>query len=286
MTKQNDLGYASVAAVAALAVLGAIAYLLSTSDRAALAAYEAQTRRGQMESAAQAGLDMAVRGLSASDSAQRWPIDGSSQRLEFQSMELRIRVQDEHGKVSLADLTEPSAARLFKGVGLSEGPATDLAQSLLDWIDPDQTPRPQGGEAEAYASMGIKPRDAPPRTLNELIRVRGMDRQTLLKIEPLVTARYDASGNFDRSTASPIALAAMDAAGDQSALAIQDRITRSLGRSNIESGPGAKLIGRRLTIDVAVFGPANAAFERACLVELTGRTDQPYVIRSCEEIVS
>lgn len=281
--RRADRGYASVAAVAALAVLGAVAYLISTSDRAAITALETQARRAKLEAAADAGLDFAVRGLSASSPEQRWSVQGAERRVQFQGFDLRISIQDEHGKISLSDLTEPSAVRLFEDLGRSEDAATDVAESLLDWVDADHDPRPHGAEDAAYAGLGLKPRNQAPLTLDELIRVRGMDRQLLARLEPLVTAQYDATGGFDGTTASAEVQAVMAAAGDQSPQAIQARVNRLTGQPTVQPGPSASLIGRRLTVDVHVRDAEGAAFERLCLIELTGASDRPYVVRSCSE---
>ena len=144
--RRDDRGYASVAAVAALAVLGAVAWLISTSDRTAIQGLEAETSRAQMEAAAAAGLDIAVRGLAAGNPQQRWSIQGAVQRVQFQRFDLQIAVQDERGKISLDDLSEPEAVRLFESLNLPEAQATGLAESLLDWVDADHDPRPDGGE--------------------------------------------------------------------------------------------------------------------------------------------
>jgi hypothetical protein len=52
----------------------------------------------------------------------------------------------------------------------------ELAEAILDWIDKDDTPRPGGAEADYYRALAhpYSPRNAPPRTLGELLLVRGV----------------------------------------------------------------------------------------------------------------
>ena len=52
----------------------------------------------------------------------------------------------------------------------------EVADAILDWIDPDNDPRPAGAEADYYLSLRnpYSPRNAPPRTIGELLLIRGV----------------------------------------------------------------------------------------------------------------
>jgi hypothetical protein len=56
-----------------------------------------------------------------------------------------------------------------------------IADSLLDWIDADKTPRSSGAELDYYAQTGVayRPRNALPVTLEELLLVRDVTRSLL-----------------------------------------------------------------------------------------------------------
>ncbi len=56
-----------------------------------------------------------------------------------------------------------------------------IADSILDWIDADKTPRGSGAELEYYERIGVayRPRNAVPATLEELLLVRDMTRKLL-----------------------------------------------------------------------------------------------------------
>ncbi len=56
------------------------------------------------------------------------------------------------------------------------------ADSILDWIDPDDQARDQGAESEYYAGLSppLRPRNGVPPNLEELLLVKGVTRTRLL----------------------------------------------------------------------------------------------------------
>ena len=68
-----------------------------------------------------------------------------------------------------------------------------VADAILDWIDPDDAPRPFGAEADYYQGLAVPyaPRNGVPQCLEELLLVRGVTRDLL----------FGADANFNhRST--------------------------------------------------------------------------------------
>lgn len=59
-----------------------------------------------------------------------------------------------------------------------------LADSLLDWMDADDIPRPLGAESEYYQSLSlpVRPANAVPAALHELLAVRGMSSHLLFGV--------------------------------------------------------------------------------------------------------
>lgn len=57
----------------------------------------------------------------------------------------------------------------------------DIAEAILDWLDPDTTPRDFGAEAEFYATLPTpyEPKNGPLDSLEELLLVRGVTPQLL-----------------------------------------------------------------------------------------------------------
>ena len=92
--------------------------------------------------------------------------------------------ENESGRLNLALLLEfdaeiPGSAResLIRLTGITP----EAADSLLDWIDADDIPREFGAETEHYQrhSEPYRPRNGMPETIEELLFVQGIDRQSL-----------------------------------------------------------------------------------------------------------
>ena len=61
------------------------------------------------------------------------------------------------------------------------GMTVEVADSLLDWIDADDEPRESGAESEFYERLEppLKPANAVPTVVEELLLVRGVTRRLL-----------------------------------------------------------------------------------------------------------
>jgi len=127
--------------------------------------------------------------------------------------DLRVIIEEENGKLNLNYVAGPNgefnlqyaepAAMLFKGLKL---PADDLLDSLADWIDTNDLPKPGGGESAYYNSR--KPpcaaSNGPLLTLEELAMVRGFDNRTFSQVAPFVTVHASfAEGAFVNINTAP-----------------------------------------------------------------------------------
>ena len=65
------------------------------------------------------------------------------------------------------------------------GMTEDIADAILDWIDPDDEPRQFGAEADYYASLAspYAPKNGPLETVEELLLVRGVTPELLLGVD-------------------------------------------------------------------------------------------------------
>jgi general secretion pathway protein K len=97
--------------------------------------------------------------------------------------------------------------RLLRSLRLPDS----LAFAIADWIDVDDLPLdPRGAESEYYAGLATPYRAAnhPLVSVNELLRVKGIDRSVLAALRPYVTA-LPAATPINVNTASPEVLAAL-----------------------------------------------------------------------------
>ena len=125
-------------AAACFALLAA--QVVSTS-RSAVQSANAEVVRARLEAAADAGLAMALDGLSSDDPGARWDIDGRPRREGFEGADLTITVEDERGKVPIDLITPAQARSLFEHGGAGTAELDGLVEAFLDGRDPGRTVR-------------------------------------------------------------------------------------------------------------------------------------------------
>jgi len=100
-------------------------------------------------------------------------IDGRHYRLANGTV---VRLQDAAGLFNLRRATRLELLRLMRAFGVEDRLADRLADTLLDYVDPDDLNRLNGAEAREYAAAGrAPPRNARLLTPTELLRVLGWD---------------------------------------------------------------------------------------------------------------
>ncbi|MVZ96593.1 hypothetical protein EUU23_02595 [Sphingorhabdus sp. IMCC26285] len=279
---KSEQGYAMVAAVAGIAVFAMMALALVQSSQNEIVQVSAEVGQAKAAAAAEAGMAIALNGLLTKDRANRWSIDGRLRKAGFEDASLQIRIEDERGKVPINLLDDELAARLMEAIGLGfGGNARIAADSLVDWIDDDEEPRPDGAEADYYRPRGIRPRNGPLQSVDELTQIRGFNRKMVEQMKPFVTVNFG-SGGFDARYAHPRAIGVMLDGGVDSPAAINRQRELDGQRTAIELGDAIDLVGRPLMISVEAKRPDGTRSKRQMIVELTGSETRPYIIRAFE----
>ncbi|EPC00172.1 hypothetical protein L861_14680 [Litchfieldella anticariensis FP35 = DSM 16096] len=138
--------------------------------------------------AAEAGVEMAAANFLRGN-PQGWRPDGRLQELHFDDTAIEVRSYSDQGNVNINMASAELLEGLFMAVGVDHPLAARLADEVVDWRDPDQSPRPHGAEAEAYLAAGRHrlPPDRSFRSIADLRQVLSMSNAIFQKIEPLVT---------------------------------------------------------------------------------------------------
>jgi general secretion pathway protein K len=267
-----------IAAIVSVAAFGYVAFELLAQNRGVLAEVRGESERAKLEAACDAGLYEAMAWLNNDDPNLRWNIDGRPRVVNFGDVSLRITVEDERGKIPLNGIIEEEARQLFVDAGATPDQVNILSDSFEDWEDVDNTPRPNGAEAAAYAPMGYKPRNAGFRSVGELHMLRGMTDDLFARIAPAVTVFFGESGGFAENTSQPLALEVLgelppnapDVLARQRQLAGIDPVAVTLAKVN--------LTGRTLMVRVEA-KKGGAYMKRSAIVEMTGNGDQPFWLR-------
>lgn len=92
--------------------------------------------------------------------------------------------------------------RLFDKLGLDQ----DRLESLMDWLDQDDEPRPNGAERDFYQNLTppYAPTNGPLGTLLEIRLIKGFDHKTFKKLMPYLTVWSE--GHVNVNTADKIVL--------------------------------------------------------------------------------
>lgn len=139
--------------------------------------------------AAEAGLNLAVYGLSQSDPQQKWVADGRPYSFVFDGVQIEVSLTDDSGKIDINVADPVALTNLFTGAGVEQAKAEELADAIQDWRDPDDLIMLHGAESGDYRAAGLPygPRNAPFETLSEIQQVFGMNYEIYSKIEPAIT---------------------------------------------------------------------------------------------------
>jgi len=147
---------------------------------------------------------------------------------------LAARIEDEHGKFNLNNLTTQSDSpvelakiarlkRLFHLLRLDPR----LVEALVDWVDTDDLAGPNGAENAYYLAQSPPYRavNGPMQTLDELHLIKGFTDEVVQTITPYVTV-YTLGGLVNVNTADLLVLQALD-----------PRITPAIARELIQARP-------------------------------------------------
>lgn len=266
--RHADAGYALLAAIAAVAVFGYIAFAMLAAERGGLAGAIAEGKRAQLSAAADGALVLAATRLSVREAGVApWRIDGRPYRATIGAVDVVIRIEDERGKIRLNDLDDDQVRLLFESAGVQGRAVDELTDAFLDWTDGDDAPRPFGAEATAYAQSGYRPRNGPFLTVGEIALIRGMTPALYARIAPAATVFFGAGGSFSPQTAAPLAIAVMTGGGLQSKDVIDRQRAIAGQRTALEPESALDLAARPLTIRVIASDNGGARLERVTIIE-------------------
>ncbi len=210
----REKGFALIAALWLVVALSSVAlgFALHSRDRRLLAANRVESVRARW--AAEAGLEHAqailerrlqpaARRLSRNERGEDpWrtdglePLEGSAGNVRY-----RVRIHDLGARLNINRVDEPTLARFLIAVGLDASRAGRMAQTILDWRDPDSLRRARGAESETYERSEAPrlPTNRAFRAVDELRWVEAVRQEELDRLAGLVTVR--GSGRVNLSSA-------------------------------------------------------------------------------------
>lgn len=102
--------------------------------------------------------------------------DGSWHEEKLGGGAFRVRLVDEGGKINLNRVDEQVLRRVFTNLGVDPSVADILADSIMDWRDPDDLHRTNGAESDYYQSLSpsYSAKNGPLDSVEDLLWIRGM----------------------------------------------------------------------------------------------------------------
>jgi general secretion pathway protein K len=136
--------------------------------------------------------------------------------VESEGYEISGRMEELDGRFNLNNLVaggrvDSRQLAVFRRLLASLRLPAELADKVADWLDNDQEPQAAGGAESAYYLGLAQPytaADRPLASVDELIRVKGMDKDILEQLRPYVGALPQGS-KVNVNTAAPELLAAL-----------------------------------------------------------------------------
>lgn len=115
------------------------------------------------------------------------------------SMVVDVQARDLGEKLNINQITEGEIQTFFSFLLGNYSKATQLAQSIMDFRDPDSLPRPSGAERDAYikAELLALPTNASFREVEELQNVMGMTPEIYALASPYLTVRGSGAVNLN-----------------------------------------------------------------------------------------
>jgi general secretion pathway protein K len=284
--RRDERGLALVSVLWALSVLSLIAAAMMSSGILSYRMERNDWQRLQAQALAEFAINRAILGLTDERVEKRWRVDGVAQDFSLGDARLRVRVQDETGKIDLNTADGDLLKRLFLSTGVPVDQADALANRIVDWRTPNDDKNPDSVKQTniAPANAGYRPRNGPYQSVDELELMVGMTPALFARIAPAITI-YSKGADINQQVAPREALLALPDMDEQKADAIISARTDPAGSPGQQAN-GTKLglidtaippNGRVFSITVEVLSARQRVMEEA-VVELTGDSKRPYLI--------
>ena len=195
---RNRRGFALMAALWLVVLIGITGYELSVRSRVRRLAIANTLEEGPARAAADAAVetiesDLAFRlaHVPTNPLGDPWSIDSSRYRdtLHLGDERARVNVEDAGAKLQLNRASEDDIRRLLVALRVDAREADHLAQCIMDWRDADDLRRASGAERDEYvkARARVLPANADFAAVGDLKNVAGVTPDLYARVAGYVT---------------------------------------------------------------------------------------------------
>ena len=221
--KHGQRGVALVLALWLLTLLTILAaghgYAMRTETKLAIHGVE----QARARAIAEAGIWLALADLLQPEPERQWLTDGTPYQLDFNEGLIRLRVQDEAGRIDLNNAHDILLRALLEKAAEPGEDVDYVLNAILDWRDPDNQRRNPGAEDSDYAHAGYDAKDAPFNSIEELRLVAGMTDDIFTRIYPALTLQSRQPGIHPLAAPRAVLMALPGGDGEQVDAFIRNR---------------------------------------------------------------
>jgi general secretion pathway protein K len=199
--------------------------------------------------------------------------DGQWTKASWHGVEYEARVIDEAGKLPLNFIKGDQMRTVFANLQISPADADIIADSIVDWIDPDDLHGQNGAESDYYEGLDrpYRAKNAPFDSVEELLLVRGVTRDIYfghddipglrdifsvfnqsptVNVVSMTPAVMEALGGIDPQAADDFVAARRSSASD----AALEQLRTQIAASGVA---GRTLVPSKLTIETKVMDASH-----------------------------
>lgn len=200
---RSEQGLALVLVLWAVALLAVLAASQLVDARSGIALVRNQVAVAQARALADAGINRGILELITGRARTQWPSPASVVQWAFGDGVVRMRVENEFGKLDLNSCAPSLLKRLITGLGVQSDAADHLVDAIEDFRDSDDIKRVNGAERADYVAAGLPygPKNEPFASVEELQQVIGMTPALYARLAPYLTV-YTGRAYVDMGVAS------------------------------------------------------------------------------------
>ena len=134
---------------------------------------------GVYEALGRMGQPLPIDYESSKDYDQYWLPDGVPRKIQYETGEAIVIIEEETGKVNVNLANQAQLLEVFERMGLEGDEAENIADHIMDFVDADDLERLHGGEKAEYEAEGLsyEPFNGLLTSLDQLLLVPGVTFQ-------------------------------------------------------------------------------------------------------------
>lgn len=293
---RRQRGFALLLVIWVLAILAVLAAGFAAGTRS-----QSRLARNLLEAAraralAEAGVVRAIAGLVDTDPTTQWRADGAPREIGFEGGIVRVRIEDEGGKIDLNTSPPALLSGLCIELGIDDGACTALVDEVVvrrrAAAPAPAPPQVRGSRIAAGLAVGVGMPSMQNRqaaafgTVEELRQVAAIDQASFDRLRPFLTV-YSLSPRIDPTVAPREVLLAVPGVNPREVeqlLAARQAAPRATGTRASPGATGAAPLPALTGVDAYVAGgqlrtatiiaealaASGGAFTRRAVVGLTG----------------